>query len=60
LDGFETESALSELSFEYSFNIYQALLKISNAYLNKKIPSIPDLRDEDGEEQWYEFRLIFI
>ncbi|XP_035709024.1 protein nervous wreck-like isoform X3 [Folsomia candida] len=30
----------------------EALLKISNAYLNKKIPSIPDLRDDDGDEQW--------
>ncbi|KAL1502322.1 hypothetical protein ABEB36_007483 [Hypothenemus hampei] len=30
----------------------EALLKISSAYLNKKIPNIPDLKLEGGEEKW--------
>ncbi|KAG7211508.1 hypothetical protein KM043_010777 [Ampulex compressa] len=30
----------------------EALLKISSAYLNKKIPNIPDLKVEGGEEKW--------
>lgn len=32
--------------------VYQALLKISSAYLNKKIPNIPDIKLEGGEEKW--------
>lgn len=32
--------------------IFQALLKISTAYLNKKIPNIPDIKLEGGEEKW--------
>ncbi|CAH2103644.1 unnamed protein product [Euphydryas editha] len=30
----------------------EALLKISSAYLNKKIPNIPDLKVEGAEEKW--------
>ncbi|XP_046141675.1 protein nervous wreck isoform X1 [Osmia bicornis bicornis] len=30
----------------------EALLKISSAYLNKKIPNIPDLKVDGGEEKW--------
>ncbi|XP_043679826.1 protein nervous wreck isoform X2 [Vespula pensylvanica] len=30
----------------------EALLKISSAYLNKKIPNIPDLKVEGGDEKW--------
>ncbi|KAK9751348.1 Fes/CIP4, and EFC/F-BAR homology domain [Popillia japonica] len=30
----------------------EALLKISSAYLNKKIPNIPDIKLEGGEEKW--------
>ncbi|XP_015585910.1 F-BAR and double SH3 domains protein 2 [Cephus cinctus] len=30
----------------------EALLKISSAYLNKKIPNIPDIKVEGGEEKW--------
>ncbi|XP_046409814.1 protein nervous wreck isoform X1 [Neodiprion fabricii] len=30
----------------------EALLKISSAYLNKKIPNIPDIKIEGGEEKW--------
>ncbi|XP_012279354.1 F-BAR and double SH3 domains protein 2 isoform X2 [Orussus abietinus] len=30
----------------------EALLKISSAYLNKKIPNIPDINIEGGEEKW--------
>lgn len=31
----------------------QALLKISSAYLNKKIPNIPDMKVDGAEERWY-------
>ncbi|XP_076286846.1 protein nervous wreck isoform X1 [Lasioglossum baleicum] len=30
----------------------EALLKISSAYLNKKIPNIPDLKIDGGDEKW--------
>ncbi|XP_076241685.1 protein nervous wreck-like [Calliopsis andreniformis] len=30
----------------------EALLKISSAYLNKKIPNIPDLKVDGAEEKW--------
>ncbi|XP_018331101.1 F-BAR and double SH3 domains protein 2 isoform X2 [Agrilus planipennis] len=30
----------------------EALLKISSAYLNKKIPNIPDIKVEGSEEKW--------
>ncbi|XP_022909284.1 protein nervous wreck isoform X2 [Onthophagus taurus] len=30
----------------------EALLKISSAYLNKKIPNIPDIKLDGGEEKW--------
>ncbi|KAL6268816.1 hypothetical protein P5V15_001940 [Pogonomyrmex californicus] len=30
----------------------EALLKISSAYLNKKIPNIPDLKIDGAEEKW--------
>ncbi|XP_034254415.1 protein nervous wreck isoform X2 [Thrips palmi] len=30
----------------------EALLKISSAFLNKKIPNIPDIKTEGGEEKW--------
>jgi len=30
----------------------QALLKISSAFLNRKIPNIPDIKTEGGEEKW--------
>ncbi|XP_050518858.1 protein nervous wreck isoform X2 [Diabrotica virgifera virgifera] len=30
----------------------EALLKISSAYLNKKIPNIPDIKVDGGEEKW--------
>ncbi|KAM0735464.1 Protein nervous wreck [Formica fusca] len=30
----------------------EALLKISSAYLNKKIPNIPDLKFDGAEEKW--------
>ncbi|KAF2879160.1 hypothetical protein ILUMI_27012 [Ignelater luminosus] len=30
----------------------EALLKISSAYLNKKIPNIPDIKLEGGDEKW--------
>ncbi|CAG9767480.1 unnamed protein product [Ceutorhynchus assimilis] len=30
----------------------EALLKISSAYLNKKIPNIPDIKVEGGDEKW--------
>ncbi|XP_076377755.1 protein nervous wreck isoform X4 [Megalopta genalis] len=30
----------------------EALLKISSAYLNKKIPYIPDLKVDGGDEKW--------
>lgn len=30
----------------------EALLKISSAYLNKKIPDIPDIKTDGGAEQW--------
>lgn len=32
---------------------FQALLKISSAYLNKKIPNIPDLKVDGADEKWY-------
>lgn len=31
---------------------FQALLKISSAYLNKKIPNIPDIKLDGGDEKW--------
>ncbi|XP_074028247.1 FCH and double SH3 domains nervous wreck isoform X6 [Leptinotarsa decemlineata] len=37
-------------SIEKSYS--EALLKISSAYLNKKIPNIPDIKLEGGEEKW--------
>lgn len=30
----------------------QALLKLATVYLNKKIPDIPDIKLEGGEERW--------
>ncbi|KAG8224232.1 hypothetical protein J437_LFUL002688, partial [Ladona fulva] len=30
----------------------EALLKISSVYLNKKIPAIPDIKGDGGEEKW--------
>ncbi|CAH2008525.1 unnamed protein product [Acanthoscelides obtectus] len=30
----------------------EALLKISSAYLNKKIPNIPDIKLDGGDEKW--------
>lgn len=30
----------------------EALLKISSAYLNKKIPNIPDIKIDGAEEKW--------
>ncbi|XP_049884747.1 protein nervous wreck [Pectinophora gossypiella] len=30
----------------------EALLKISSAYLNKKIPNIPDIKTDGAEEKW--------
>jgi hypothetical protein len=32
--------------------LFQALLKISSAFLNRKIPNIPDIKVEGGEEKW--------
>ncbi|XP_055843130.1 protein nervous wreck isoform X5 [Episyrphus balteatus] len=37
-------------SIEKSYS--EALLKISSAYLNKKIPNIPDIKMEGMEERW--------
>lgn len=34
---------------------FQALLKISSAYLNKKIPNIPDIKLDGGDEKWWVF-----
>ncbi|KAF5277094.1 hypothetical protein FQA39_LY06332 [Lamprigera yunnana] len=41
---------LKRSAIEKSYS--EALLKISSAYLNKKIPNIPDLKLEGGEEKW--------
>ncbi|XP_071439779.1 protein nervous wreck isoform X3 [Hetaerina americana] len=30
----------------------EALLKISSVYLNKKIPNVPDIKGDGGEEKW--------
>jgi hypothetical protein len=32
--------------------MFQALLKLATVYLNKKIPDIPDIKLEGGEERW--------
>ncbi|XP_049786116.1 protein nervous wreck [Schistocerca cancellata] len=41
---------LKRSAIEKSYS--EALLKISSAYLNKKIPNIPDIKTEGGEEKW--------
>ncbi|XP_044766404.1 protein nervous wreck isoform X3 [Coccinella septempunctata] len=41
---------LKKCAIEKSYS--DALLKISSAYLNKKIPNIPDIKLEGGEEKW--------
>ncbi|CAK9829416.1 Protein nervous wreck [Anthophora retusa] len=41
---------IKKSAIEKSYSV--ALLKISSAYLNKKIPNIPDLKIEGGEEKW--------
>ncbi|XP_060519940.1 protein nervous wreck isoform X3 [Cylas formicarius] len=41
---------LKKSAIEKSYS--EALLKISSAYLNKKIPNIPDIKLEGGEEKW--------
>ncbi|XP_031346627.1 protein nervous wreck isoform X2 [Photinus pyralis] len=41
---------LKRSAIEKSYS--EALLKISSAYLNKKIPNIPDIKLEGGEEKW--------
>ncbi|XP_054276253.1 protein nervous wreck-like isoform X1 [Macrosteles quadrilineatus] len=38
----------SQIEKSYS----EALLKISSAFLNKKIPNIPDIKTEGSEEKW--------
>ncbi|XP_063986900.1 protein nervous wreck isoform X2 [Diachasmimorpha longicaudata] len=41
---------LKKSAIEKSYS--EALLKISSAYLNKKIPNIPDLKIDGAEEKW--------
>ncbi|KAK9877158.1 hypothetical protein WA026_016901 [Henosepilachna vigintioctopunctata] len=41
---------IKKCAIEKSYS--DALLKISSAYLNKKIPNIPDIKLEGGEEKW--------
>ncbi|XP_068083875.1 protein nervous wreck [Anabrus simplex] len=41
---------LKRSAIEKSYS--EALLKISSAFLNKKIPNIPDIKTEGGEEKW--------
>lgn len=40
-------------NFKWMFStFFQALLKISVAFLNKKIANIPDIKTEGSEEKW--------
>ncbi|KAK6628801.1 hypothetical protein RUM43_002617 [Polyplax serrata] len=41
---------LKRSAIERSYS--EALLKISSVYLNKKIPTIPDIKTDGGAEQW--------
>ncbi|XP_069671228.1 protein nervous wreck isoform X2 [Periplaneta americana] len=41
---------LKRSAIEKSYS--EALLKISSAFLNRKIPNIPDIKVEGGEEKW--------
>ncbi|XP_008553821.1 protein nervous wreck isoform X2 [Microplitis demolitor] len=41
---------LKKSAIEKSYS--EALLKISSAYLNKKIPNIPDLKIDNADEKW--------
>nr|CAD7424609.1 unnamed protein product [Timema monikensis] len=41
---------LKRSAIEKSYS--EALLKISSAFLNKKIPNIPDIKTEGSEEKW--------
>ncbi|KAK4877431.1 hypothetical protein RN001_009937 [Aquatica leii] len=41
---------LKRSAIEKSYS--EALLKISSAYLNKKIPNIPDIKLDGGDEKW--------
>ncbi|KAK7865510.1 hypothetical protein R5R35_003211 [Gryllus longicercus] len=41
---------LKRSAIEKSYS--EALLKISSAFLNKKIPNIPDIKLDGGEEKW--------
>ncbi|XP_045462322.1 protein nervous wreck isoform X4 [Harmonia axyridis] len=41
---------IKKCAIEKSYS--DALLKISSAYLNKKIPNIPDIKLEGGDEKW--------
>ncbi|XP_039286914.1 protein nervous wreck isoform X5 [Nilaparvata lugens] len=41
---------LKKSAIEKSYS--EALLKISSAFLNKKIPNIPDIKTEGSEEKW--------
>ncbi|KYQ47590.1 BTB/POZ domain-containing protein 10 [Trachymyrmex zeteki] len=45
-DNFTIKKSAIEKSYS------EALLKISSAYLNKKIPNIPDLKVDGAEEKW--------
>lgn len=46
------EKCIFSVRFNLICECFQALLKISSAYLNKKIPNIPDIKLEGGEEKW--------
>lgn len=38
----------------------EGLIKLSNTYLNKKIPSIPEIKLDGGGEKWWEFSFVLL
>ncbi|XP_021936314.1 F-BAR and double SH3 domains protein 2 isoform X2 [Zootermopsis nevadensis] len=50
IDCTQQSFTLKRSAIEKSYS--EALLKISSAFLNRKIPNIPDIKVEGGEEKW--------